>query len=333
MKDEQIIVRAEVFEEDYLPENVLFRENEIKFMFSTLNSFKERGTRANLFLYGPPGTGKTTVIKKVFEELESKNFVCIYINCWTCNKPHAVLTKILKYLDPFASFKRTENELLEDIIKQRENKRCRIVVCLDEVDRIIDDSTLYILARNSFLLVLISNDKFALAKLDARTKSSIMPVEIEFKKYSVDEIKSILKNRAKIGLRPGALKETSLRMIAVASKGDARKAISLLKTSALFAENAGKDRIDEETVAKAIKMIKDTKYEEIIQNLKKEEAVLLEIIKEYGVIEGGKLYKEFCARYKSIPERTFRWHLKKLVDMNAVKSEGKVRWRKYIYNL
>jgi len=333
METEQIIIKPEVFEESYLPENILFRENEIKEIFSILNAFKERGIRTNIFIYGPPGTGKTTVIKRIFEEMSSKNFACIYINCWTCNKSHSILSKILGFFNPFASFKRTENELLEDILKQRENKSCKVVVCLDEVDRLIDDSILYTLSRNGFLLVLISNDKFALAKLDARTKSSIMPMEIEFKEYSIEELKEIIKSRAEIGLRPNSVKETSLRMIAVASKGDARKAISLLKTSALIAESFGKEAIDEECVAKAVKKLKDAKYEEIIQNLKKEEAVLLEIIKEHREIESKALYQEFCKRYKQIPERTFRWHIKKLVEMNVVKAKGEVRWRKYSYNL
>ena len=81
-----------------------------------------------------------------------------------------------------------------------------LVICLDEVDQLVlnDEEALYNLARiNQYInnpvgLVLISNNPYVFVEIDRRIKSSLNLEEVEFKGYSLDEMRNILQKRAKL---------------------------------------------------------------------------------------------------------------------------------------
>ncbi|PKP55629.1 MAG: hypothetical protein CVT89_07935 [Candidatus Altiarchaeales archaeon HGW-Altiarchaeales-2] len=55
---------------DYIPSKLPGRENECKELASVLSDAFRGDIPMNIFIYGTPGTGKTSVIKRVFDEME-----------------------------------------------------------------------------------------------------------------------------------------------------------------------------------------------------------------------------------------------------------------------
>ena len=330
--DGGIIIKEEVFEEAYIPSRMLHREGQIREVARCLEPVVEGRRALNLFLYGPPGTGKTTLVKYMFDDLSSRSmkFKPIYINCWERNSKHAVASALLSSVDPLAPLKRTPAELLEDFLGSVERKEYNVVVCLDEVDRMEDKDMLYDLSRAGLGLVLVSNDPYALVDLDTRLQSSLFLNFVEFPKYRPDELVDILKDRAEIGLRPGAIEPHLLRVIAVSAEGDARVAIATLRNAAKLAESRGASKIEKDDVMQSVKAARKLKVQQILSTLNEEMRLLYSIVEEHGEISSAELYQIYRERSKKpVAERTYRNYMDRLVELKLVKAEGDVRWRRY----
>jgi len=80
------------------------------------------------------------------------------------------------------------------------------------------------------MVIMLSNNCYALKDLDAATRSSLQPVSIYFKNYDAQQIMDILRERAKQGLH--RWQEEKMAQIAVLTarktNGDARVAIKTL---------------------------------------------------------------------------------------------------------
>ncbi|HEY3422619.1 MAG TPA: cell division control protein 6, partial [Methanocellaceae archaeon] len=69
--DQTIFSREEYFELDYLPENLLHRESQIRSLQFSIAPALRGATPLNAYCRGAPGTGKTSAVMKVFTELEN----------------------------------------------------------------------------------------------------------------------------------------------------------------------------------------------------------------------------------------------------------------------
>ncbi len=327
-----IIIRDEVLVETFVPTRMLHREGQMQELARCLNPVLDGKRAMNVFLYGPPGTGKTSLIKWMFDQLEERSlkFKPIYINCWERQSKHAVVSAMAAAINPFISTKRTAGEVLEEVLENITRKELNVVVCLDEIDRMMEKDLLYDLSRNRIGLVLISNDPHALVDLDARIKSSLLLNFVEFPKYKVDELVDILKDRVELALRPNSIQNELLRVIAVSSEGDARVAIATLRNAALYAEAQGKPCITKDEILKAIKNAKKLKIEQILSTLNNEQVLLYRLVEEAGELDSAKLFEMYKQKSKDpVSERTYRNYMEKLVSLKLVRAEGDVRWRRY----
>jgi cell division control protein 6 len=124
----------------------------------------------------------------------------LYVNCRAHNTSFKVLASLLGVRPRGCSL---------DELWQRfcERYRRRLILVLDEVDLLSDKDRhkdlLYLLARSSrnYMAVLLSNHPKFLAKLDESVRSSLQPESIHFRNYDADEVRSILVDRARRGLR------------------------------------------------------------------------------------------------------------------------------------
>src|SRR5208282_6329928 len=93
---------------------------------------------------------------------------------------------------------------------------------------------LYVVARSNekkltFGILGISNNTELLSKLDPRVRSSLRFSEMEFKKYSEEQLVSILRTRAEHALLPSTFDDRLLLKIARSVEdGSARVSIELL---------------------------------------------------------------------------------------------------------
>ncbi len=337
---ETYIIHDEMpLKEVYIPEKMYHRDGEIKRIARVLSPVIKNRDAGNLFIHGPTGTGKTTIIKYMFNVLnsETSNVATIYVNCWKYSTVNSLLNQILMQLNKskaLFSTRRTNSELIKDIEVEVEKKNKKLIIALDEIDRVESMDVLYFLSREKYALVLISNDAFALKDVDMRIKSSLLLEEIEFKKYKVEELVDILKDRASYALVPDSVSDALLKLIAMNSNGDARVALEILRKSAMNAEIKEKKKIERQDIIDAVRSIKNLKYSQIMSNQKRELQIIYKIIEEKGEIKPKELLDIANIAFldelnKELPERTLRKYLSKLVSLGVVKAEGDVRWRIY----
>ncbi|MCX8166690.1 MAG: AAA family ATPase [Candidatus Micrarchaeota archaeon] len=325
---ESIIKLPEALNDEYIPEEVLYRDNEIKELTGGIKAFVNYNFSQNYFLYGSTGVGKTLTAKKLCQKADDEqiNIQHVYINCWENHTRMSALNIIadkLKLVMPRRGI--AVDELYERITSCLVNQNKKILVVLDEADRMIyskyaKDSLLYDLTRmkkSHVMVILISNDESLPYYLDQRIKSSLALKFLEFSSYTVQQLKDILKERAKIALHINTFDDEVIGLCAaIASKrGDARLGLAVLREAALIAENEEKKKISIEDVYKA----KEKLFELKKRNFDEIEKKIIETIKvaENKQITSGELYKKL----NEINERTLRNKLENLVNTGVLTKE------------
>jgi len=322
----------DAFNPEFLPEEVIGREAEVREMAFNLKPAGEKRRPTSMVLYGPPGTGKTCCTRHVLKELTeyTQRAEPIYINCWRHSTRTAVLSVILEKFDAIMPRRGISSEELLQRTVELVRKSGKIpIVVLDEADALIDEEEsgiFYDLLRMGETeklnvgVIAITNREDMLSLLDRRIRSSLMQAEVEFKRYAPGELKDILRDRAKVGLVPGSWDEEALGVCAAfAGKngGDARIGITLLWLAGRRAE-AGSGHITvkevEESKNKVLQEIKE-KREELLDE---EDRALMGFIKKKGRATSGEIYSVF----KGVSERSVREHLGKLGSMGLLETES-----------
>lgn len=329
--ESKIFKNEEVLSPDYLPDFLPHREDKIKQIARNLMPAAKGGIAQNTFIFGPPGIGKTHVIKFVFRELEefSENVKTIYINCWNYNTPISILSKIATDLGVFVQRRGIgKDEVFERVIEFLGKTKKGLVVCLDEVDQLIfkSEEVLYDLLRinqyvkNPVCLVFISNFKDVFVNLDARIKSSLRIEEIEFKPYSVQEMKDILEERVKNAFHSVEEGVTILVANFAVQKGsDVRVGLECLLKAGRLAEVENSNMVKVFHVKKVLPEIKPVKPKILEENISENERTILEILKERSFYS-GELYKEYCKRVENpVSERAFRDFINHLLQIKMIK--------------
>lgn len=150
---------------NYIPSKLPCRENHCKELASVLSDAFKGCIPMNVFIYGMPGTGKTSVIKKVFSEMEKfqigkehnkKNNVRVvteYINCReSATSEYQVISRILED-ERLKKIARENGKIYGDKLdglaveklygfleKVLKNGRITLILALDEVDAIKKNS-------------------------------------------------------------------------------------------------------------------------------------------------------------------------------------------------
>ncbi|MEM2760561.1 MAG: orc1/cdc6 family replication initiation protein [Nitrososphaerales archaeon] len=313
-----LIRNRNVLRSDYIPDRLLYRENEMKAVGEALSPLL-KGTRAsNLFLYGKPGTGKTAVATHVLKRLEehaSKLNVTVklaYANTKSSREYTALVqlgSKIGLRLPPTGL---ASGDLFAKILTFINDRDINTVFVLDEIDELVKrhgDKILYEMTRaNSRLkkgslgIIGISNDLNFKEFLDPRVLSSLSEEEIVFPPYTVQELKGILMERARAGFHDGVVEEAAINLCAAmagSEHGDARRAVDLLRVAGDVAEREGADYVDEKHVRIAEKKIEQDTASEALRSLAIHEKL---IVYSVMVSQNGSTgdvfnrYVEFCRK-------------------------------------
>jgi len=224
-----------------------------------------------------------------------------------------------------------KDEILERIREYVRKKDKKIVVCLDEVDQFVfnDPKGMYDFVRLSEILrtpcctIFISNNPHIFMNLDSRVRSSLRLEEVEFRPYSFLEMKDILRERAEKAFR--AFEQGAIALSAnhaMKNGGDVRIGLECLYRGGVVAEKEGSNILKTIHVKKILQSVKPVKPEIVIKNLRPDERMIIEILKEKKEAFSSELYeeyKEICG--SPVSQRRFRDFLRHLEHIGLVSIE------------
>ena len=295
---------------DYVPEEILFRGEELKRLEKLLN------LGANVFIYGPPGSGKTLLVKKVLENYSQSS--TFYLDCSLYQTVNAILREIL--WDKLV-FSRSNYDLLKKLSERA--RKGKLVVCLDNADKLKELDAIEKLMAVGVTVVVAAQKKELYEALHPRARSMITEI-IELKPYTREQVLEILRRRAYQSLSPRSFNDEILEKIASRAKGSASLAINALRTCALRAELGGERELSEGLVNAVMSQL------DCPAKLNEDEKLLLEILSEHKRLKAGSLYEAY---YSIAPEpkeeRTFRKYMKRLCTLGLVRARGDKKGRVY----
>lgn len=225
----QHVIDFNVFDFNYVPDEPLLREESTR-LIDALLRFDITGIPTHQVVIGSRGSGKTLTLAYLQRVIPPETSLeILYANC----RHHNTSFKIFSHLLHGAAAGASLAELYERFVA-----RCgtRTVVVLDEVDLMSPKDPrreiAYLLSRSTkpFLIVMLSNSPHVVKQLDAATRSSLQPEPLHFRNYNANQIQTILRDRARRGLRQwndGHLAEIAALTVRQ-TNADARVAIKTL---------------------------------------------------------------------------------------------------------
>ena len=281
----------------FQPKIVPYRENEQRVVAGCIKPLFSEKNGKNVFIFGRPGVGKTVACRHILSELEEETdeIMPIYINCWQRNTTYKIVLEICDIMD----FKFVQNKKTEELfrwVKQSLNKKS-VVFIFDEADKLEDIDFLYMILEEIYrkTIVVITNYKDWLSDLDERVRSRLMPEVVEFRPYSYDETKVILRQRMEYAFHANVFGNDAFEIIAKKAfeAQDIRNGLYLMKESALIAEAKSSRKILLEHARQAL-----AKADEFTINksseLATDEQLILELVKD----NSGKKIGEFFRMYQ-----------------------------------
>ena len=156
-------------------------------------------------------------------------------------------------------------------------------------------------------LIGISNSLTFKDKLDPRVRSGLSEEEMVFNPYTIEQLRKILSDRAKLAFNDDAISSAAINLCAAMAgkeNGDARKAIDLLRVAAEIAERERVSKVEEKHIRLAQEKIeKDTNYEVIKNSTTHTKIVILAIMKSKNGNTGEvyEIYSSFCKHSEQEP--------------------------------
>ncbi|MEX2193033.1 MAG: Cdc6/Cdc18 family protein [Nitrosarchaeum sp.] len=317
------------FNENFLPFQTKCRDRHVGQIVSSLDPIKKGLSPRNIYVYGLPGTGKTTTVKSILKE----NFgdMSVYINCWNNSTSHKVISEFFKQTETTSKVGFVHGrESTSELIKRFEQSKKKYIICLDESDHLKDHDILYVFARNSCPLILISNHSYSPMKMDGRIKSSLNLQEIEFKNYQAEDVTQILRDRINLGINPSSITDEIVSEIASLCNGDARAGIQILKNAAIDAESRGHESITMDHINAAAGFARKYRLSYLLGKLNDHQKTIYEIIKQNKSMDSGKLFNEYRKRMNgTVTDRSYRNYMSRMVELGLVREISSGRWKKY----
>jgi len=337
---------------DYVPQKLVHREAQMKKLAMLYRPVLESNFAQNAVLTGSVGTGKTATAKrfcmdlKDYGEKQQKAIDWTLVNCRQRNSESAVVLQIVNHFQPnFPDRGFSITEMLRILRKDLEKRKVHLVVVLDEADVLLKKAgpdIIYKLTRfgeekvesKELVSLMLVSQKNVFDMLDAASVSTFKRTNIvEFGKYSSEELRDIVAQRAALALHEGSIDSDSLDLISEVSSewGDARFAIEILEKAGMLADEEGAGKVNVEHVRAAKAEAYSSITESKLQGLEKHQKLAL-----LGIARASKgrayittrdaesAYAVACEEYEENPRaHTAFWGLMKDLDTLGIVSAKK----------
>ncbi len=327
---------------EFVPERLPFRDTQIDEIALALKPVLRGQRPQNLFVFGPSGTGKTVTVKYVLRELEefSDRAKGLYLNCFEFNTRQAILSKACNFLGvPVPRRGIATDEVYSELLSALKRSDFTPVIVLDELDQLLSggiaSNVLYDLLRvvefqkSRLGIVIISNEESLVSKLDSRVRSSLLHSPVEFAPYTPQQLKEILRERAKYAFNESVLGKDVINVAAAhaaKNKGDARLAIESLLRAGRIAARAGSSKVKVLHLRQAFDSIHSRALDKAKDFLDENEKTILRMLCEKDNVFSGALFKEFSKKTgNALTQRSFRKKLNRLESLKLVSMELKER--------
>ena len=179
--------------EDYIPETILFRDEQIEEIKTKLNIYKEYGKGINLLITGRSGSGKTATLRYITNQY---NGFCRYSSISGNNKKSNYIIRELSGLNY-----KNGHDLMSYFLKDL-NKEPKALI-IDEIDRCKDLNelmdTLNSIYRTTQIPIIISTNNLNFLRLLREDVRRTLNFKIiTFSPYNVPELHEILDERLKL---------------------------------------------------------------------------------------------------------------------------------------
>ena len=323
LSDSETLFKNETaLDPNFTPKKIQFRESENEYIVTCIKPLFQNRYGKNLIIYGPPGIGKTLACIKIKEELEetTDDILVFYINLWKKNTQYKIILELCAQLDYKFIQNKSADELFQ-IIKSKINQKSTVFI-LDEIDKADSLEILYSLMEDIYkkTLILITNDKNFIYKLDPRLKSRLLTDNLEFKPYSQIEIQKILKNRIELAFHVGVFPNNNLNIVTTKTyeSADIRKGLFLLRESGLIAESQSLKQISSKHIEEALAKL-ETSNKPL--NLDIDEKKIFKIISSNPDRTTQEIFNLY-QKEGNKSERTFQRKLKTLEKANLIELES-----------
>lgn len=320
--EESLFVNPVALDFDFIPKLIPYRENEQAFLASCIKPLMARRNGKNILVYGRPGIGKTLAIKYVLNQLEDVNIIPIYVNCWQKNTTYKILINMCEQIGYRLTHNKNTEELF-NILKKHFNKGS-VVFAFDEIDKIEDLDFLYYISEEIFrkTIILITNYKEWVIKLDERIRSRLTLQLLEFKQYNHSETRGILLERMKFAFANDVWDNNAFELVAnkASELKDIRVGLYLLKQAGDLAEAGLKKKVSIEHVIKAINSLDEFSVKSS-DKLDSEENKILRIIQNNSGKKIGELFNIYKKDNGNGVYKTFQRKVNKFAENGFVNVE------------
>lgn len=348
-----IFEQREALLEEWTPDELVGRDTELQRYHAALQPVINNETPSNIFLYGKSGVGKTAATRHILHALERDSasvdeldLHTIEINCDGLNSSYQVAVSLVNELrDPRKQISNTgypQASVYQFLFEELDKIGGTVLIVLDEVDHIQDDSLLYKLPRarsNGDMsdvklgVIGISNDLDFRNQLSSKVRSSLCEKEVSFSAYDAEELRLVLEQRESVAFKDDVLENGVIAMCAAygaKDSGDARQALDLLLEAGDLARERNDAFVTEAHVREARQRLQTDQVVEGIRNYSDHGQFVLYALTVLGKRnETPARTKDVLQTYKQIvteegldpvSERSVRDYLRELEQLGIISS-------------